>query len=68
VHPFTVEKMKMMNKREGIILARVKTTKQLLEIKMQVDWLNQSGVIHFQMEYFRRVDRALRCRDFHVRI
>lgn len=45
----------MMNKREGIILAGEKTIQLLLEIKKQVDWLNQSGVIHIPMEYFEEL-------------
>lgn len=44
-----------MNKREGIILAGVKTTKVLLEIKKQVEWLNRFGVVHIPMEYFEEL-------------
>ncbi|MEH7886650.1 hypothetical protein V7654_20305 [Bacillus sp. JJ1609] len=41
-----------MNQRGGIILAGVKTTKLLLEIKKHLDWLNQFRVVHIPLEYF----------------
>lgn len=41
-----------MNKREGIILAGVKTAKVILEIKKPLDWLNQFGVAHITLKYF----------------
>jgi len=41
--------------REGVILAGEKTIKLLLEIKKQVDWLNQFGVAHIPMEYFEEL-------------
>jgi hypothetical protein len=47
--------MKMMNKREGIVLAGVKTTKVILEFKKHVDWLNQFWGVHIPLEYFEEL-------------
>lgn len=44
-----------MNEREGVILSGVKTTKLLLEIKKQIDWLNQFETVYIPIEYFEEL-------------
>jgi hypothetical protein len=41
--------------KESVIIASKKTVLLLLEIKKQLDWLNQFGTVYVPMEYFEEL-------------